>query len=53
MSSNKCTAINDIVKYVIKKNKVNLRLNFKTKKIIKWKSKKSSFIAADEIYKNL
>jgi len=67
LSSNKCTAINDIVKHVIKKNKVNLRLNFRTrekskclkgnnilaKKIIKWKSKKSSFIAADEIYKNL
>ena len=55
------------VKYVIKKNKVNLKLNFETKmkgkclkgnnrlakKIIKWKPKKSSFIAADEIYKSL
>ncbi len=67
LSSNNCTSINDIVKYVIKKNKVNLKLNFKTKnekkclkgnnrlakKILKWKPKKSSFIAADEIYKNL
>ena len=67
LSSNNCTSINDIVKYVIKKNKVNLKLNFKTKekskclkgnnrlakKVIKWKPKKSSFIAADEIYKNL
>ena len=67
LSSNNCTSINDIVKHVIKKNKVNLKLNFKTKgkskclkgnnrlakKIIKWKSKKNSFIAADEIYKNL
>ena len=67
LSSNKCTSINDIVKHVIKKNKINLKLNFKTKnekkclkgnnrlakKIIKWKPNKSSFIAADEIYKNL
>ena len=67
LSSNKCTSINDIVKHVIQKNKINLKLNFKTKnekkclkgnnrlakKIIKWKPKKSSFIAADEIYKNL
>ena len=67
LSSNKCTSINDVVKYVIQKNKINLKLDFKTKKrvkclkgnnnlakkIIKWKPKKSSFIAADEIYKNL
>ena len=67
LSSNNCTSINDIVKHVIQKNKINLKLNFKTKnekkclkgnnrlakKIIKWKPKKSSFIAADEIYKNL
>ena len=67
LSSNKCTAINDIVKYIIKKNKINIKLNFKTnklgqclkgnnslaKKIIKWKPKKSTFIAADQIYKKL
>ena len=67
LSSNMCTSINDIVKYVIQKNKINLKLNFKTKKnmkclkgnnilakkIIKWKPKKNSFMAADEIYKNL
>jgi len=67
LSSNMCTAINDIVKFVIKKNKINIKLNFKTKKrckclkgnnrlakkIIKWKLKKSPFIAANEIYKNL
>mgnify|MGYP001345564304 FL=1 len=67
MSSNKCTSINDIIKYVIQKNKINLKLNFKTKnkkkclkgnnrlakKILKWKPKKSSFIAANEIYKSL
>ena len=67
LSSNKCTSVNDIVKYIIKKNKINLKLNFAikkrgkclkgnnnlAKKIIKWKPKKNSFIAADEIYKNL
>ena len=67
LSSNKCTSINDVVKYVIQKNKINLKLDFKTKKrvkclkgnnniakkIIKWKPKKNTFIAADEIYKNL
>jgi len=67
LSSNMCTAINNIVKFVIKKNKINIKLNFKpkkrgkclkgnnrlAKKIIKWKLKKSPFIAADEIYKNL
>jgi len=67
LSSNKCTAINDIVKFIIKKNKINIKLNFKTnkrgqclkgnnrlaKKIIKWKPKKSTFIAADQIYKKL
>ena len=67
LSSNKCTSINDIVEYIIKKNKINIKLNFKTnkrgqclkgnnslaKKIIKWKPKKSTFIAADQIYKKL
>ena len=67
LSSNKCTSINDIIKHVIQKNKINIKLNFKTKnkkkclkgnnmlakKLIKWKPKKNSFIAANEIYKNL
>ena len=67
LSSNRCTSINDIIKHIIQKNKINLKLNFKTKnkkkclkgnnrlakKILKWKPKKSSFIAANEIYKNL
>ena len=51
LSSNKCTSINDIIKHVIQKNKINIKLNFKTKnkkkclkgnnmlakKLIKWK----------------
>ena len=67
LSSNKCISINNIIKYIIKKNKIDLKLNFKSKikskclkgnnslakKIIKWKPKKNTFIAADEIYKNL
>ena len=67
LSSNKCILLNDIIKYIIKKNKIDLKLNFKSKikskclkgnnslakKIIKWKPKKNTFIAADEIYKNL
>ena len=67
LSSNKCILLNDIIKYVIKKNKIDLKLNFRSKikskclkgnnslakKIIKWKPKKNTFIAADEIYKNL
>ena len=67
LSSNKCVAVNNIIKYIIEKNKIDLKLNFKSKiknkclkgnnslakKIIKWKPKKNIFIAADEIYKNL
>ena len=67
LSSNKCTAVNSVIKNIIKKNKINLKLNFRSKikskclkgnnslakKIIKWKPKKNTFIAADEIYKNL
>ena len=67
LSSNKCVLLNDIIKYIIKKNKIDLKLNFRSKiksnclkgnnslakKIIKWKPKKNTFIAADEIYKNL
>ena len=66
-SSNKCVAVNTIIKHIIKKYKINLKLNFRSKikskclkgnnslakKIIKWKPKKNAFIAADEIYKNL
>ena len=60
-------AVNNIIKHIIEKNKIDLKLNFKSKiknkclkgnnslakKIIKWKPKKNIFIAADEIYKNL
>ncbi len=67
LSSNKCIPVNDIVEHIIKKHKIDLKLNFRSKikskclkgnnnlakKIIKWKLKKNTFIAADEIYKNL
>ena len=67
LSSNKCILLNDIIKHVIKKNKIDLNLNFRSKikskclkgnnslakKLIKWKPKKNTFMAADEIYKNL
>ena len=67
LSSNKCTAINDIIKYIVKKHKIHLKLNFTSnvksrclkgnnalaKKIIKWKPKKNIFLAANEIYRNL
>ncbi len=65
LSSGKKTYINDIIKYLIKKNKLNLKLNYKNlkknrciignnafaKKTLKWKTKKNIFIAAQEIFK--
>ena len=65
LSSNKCVAVNNIIKHIIEKNKIDLKLKFKSKiknkclkgnnslakKIIKWKPKKNIFIAVDEIYK--
>jgi len=64
-SSNKRTFINDIIKFLLKKN--NIKKNFKikelsfsstpigdnslTKKLLKWKSKKNIIIAASELNK--
>ena len=31
LSSNKCTTVNDIIRHIIKKNKIDLKLNFKLK----------------------
>ena len=56
-----------IIKHIIKKYKIDLKLNFRSKiknkclkgnnslakKIIKWKPKKNTFLAADEIYKSI
>jgi len=66
-SSNKCVAVNNIIKHIIEKNKIDLKLNFRSKiknkclkgnnslakKIIKWKPKKNIFLAIDEIYKSI
>ena len=65
LSSGKKTSINDIIQYVIKKNKLHLNINikkFKSKntligdnklasQILGWSAKKNVYIAADEIYK--
>jgi GDP-D-mannose dehydratase len=65
LSSGKKTYVNDIIKYLIKKNKLDLKLNYNNikkknciignnthaKKILKWKIKKNIFLAAQEIYK--
>ena len=65
LSSGKKTHINDIIKYLIKKNKLDLNLNFNNikkkyciignnnyaKKTLKWKIKKNIFLAAQEIFK--
>ena len=65
LSSGKKTYINDIIKYLIKKNKLNLKLNYNNikkrdciignntyaKKTLKWKIKKNIFLAAQEIFK--
>ncbi len=67
LSSNKCTSVNDIIRYIIKKNKIKLHLNYKlkakkiclkgnnklAKRVINWKPKKNAFVAANEIYKSL
>ena len=64
-SSGKNTSINEIIQYVIKKNKLNINVNF-TENIIKksllgnntllkknlnWSAKKNIYTAANEIYK--
>ena len=64
-SSNKKTYINDIIKFLLKKNNIQknfIKSNIKnnltpigdntfTKKILKWKIKKDIFVAADELNK--
>jgi GDPmannose 4,6-dehydratase len=64
LSSNRITKINDIIKYIIRKNQIknNLKFNSKVKseslfgdnsfakKIINWKPKKNIFLAAKEMY---
>ncbi len=68
LSSNSCVSVNDLIKFIIKKNKVKINLNFNiikknskclkgnnnyAKKTINWKPKKNIFLAANEIYRNL
>ena len=67
LSFNKCISVNDIIKYIVKKYKIDFKLNFRSKvkskclkgnnslskKIIKWKPKKNIFLAVDEIYKSM
>ena len=64
-SSGKNTSINEIIQYVIKKNKLNININFTENKIKKsllgnntllkknlnWSPKKNIYTAANEIYK--
>ena len=65
LSSGNKTYINDIIKYLIKKNKLDLKLNYNdikkryclignntyAKKTLNWKIKKNIFLAAQEIFK--
>jgi nucleoside-diphosphate-sugar epimerase len=65
-SSGKNTSINEIIEYVIKKNKLKINIIFNEKKIkkglignnylakkeLKWNHKKNVYIAATEIYKH-
>jgi nucleoside-diphosphate-sugar epimerase len=65
LSSGKKTFINDIIKYLIKKNRLDLKLNYNNikkkyciignntyaKKTLGWKIKKNIFLAAQEIFK--
>lgn len=65
LSSGKKTYINDIIKFLIKRNKINLKLDFNlikknfciignnkfAKKVINWKIKKNIFLAAQEIFR--
>ncbi len=66
LSSGKKTYINEVIKYLIKKNKLNLNLNYKNikkgycitgnnnlaKKTLKWKIKKNIFLASQEIFRD-
>ena len=65
LSSGRATKLNDILKYILKKNKITHNFDFKTSQKIKclignnkfaisqinWKPKKNIFIAADEMLK--
>jgi GDP-D-mannose dehydratase len=65
LSSNKITKVNDIIIYVLKKNKIKTSFNFNSKvnsknllgdnsfakKNIYWKPKKNIFLAANEMFK--
>ena len=65
LSSGKSTSINSIIKYIIKKNKLKLDINFNKSvnkktligsnklafKKLGWLPKKNVYIAADEMYK--
>ena len=65
LSSGRATKLNDILKYILKKNKITHNFNFKTKRKTKcligknkfaisqinWNPKKNIFIAADEMLK--
>ena len=67
LSSGKSTSINDIIRHVVKKNKLHLDINLKKPKNKKtligdnkiarqqlnWSHKKNVYIAADEIYKHM
>lgn len=66
LSSNFSTSVNDVINFIIKKNKIKINLNifskkniylkgnnFYAKKVINYKPKKNLFLAADEIYKSL
>ena len=64
LSSNNKTYLNDIIKFILRKNHINLNLNFNNlrkrncvignnllaKKKLHWKIKKNIFIASQEIY---
>jgi nucleoside-diphosphate-sugar epimerase len=65
LSSGMSTSINNIIKYVLKKNKLKLNINFEKNKIkktligynkvakkkLKWSAKKNIYIAANDIFK--
>jgi len=66
LSSGKSTSVNDVIKYVMKNNKIKLKLkiysknniclignNSYAKRIINYKPKKNIFIAANEIFNSL
>lgn len=66
LSSNKCISVNNLIKYILIRNHINLNVDFKSrkkklclkgdnayaKKVINWKPRKNIFTAIQEIYKN-